>query len=464
MQHCTSAILSVCDDIFNIETCHQLARKCRFIQRSTSKINGHEFIKALVLPSNGLCEDSLNGLGERMREFNPEANLSASAIAQRINTNTSVLFVKECFQKILNTIRDVLTKQNHLLSDSLKQFINVYIQDSTIFEINKNLARFFPGTKRGGKKGGTSCRSQVKIDLIHNYTTGQIKTVKFYKGKLPDQALSEKIVNIIKEGDLFLRDLGYFKIKSLKMIEENGAYYLTRLPSHIKVYLNEKDKEPIDLAKHLNEHYENAQVIDLNVWISDERLKTRLVAYRMPKKIVCERRRKAHKSAKEMGRTISQEKLALMHFSLFVTNIPASMVCSKIIGTIYRLRWEIELIFKTWKSDLKIDVLKGMSLYRILCLIWSRLCMVILLAYITAGFLNVAKKLCIGELSPVKITRYLLRNGTLCKAIQTQTLEVLEKKIIQDMPRRLLKDKRERSTMRERIDQLQTYYGCEQCT
>lgn len=458
MQTCTSTILSICDDIFNPESCHQLACSSRFNQRSSSKINGHEFVKALVLPSQGLSEDSLNGLCERMREFNPQADISASALAQRINTEAAVRFMRSCFEKTLKLACEKMEKQYSSLEGALQSFNNVYIQDSTVIEISKWLAGVFPGTKRGGKKYRLACTAQMKIDLIHNFTTGQITDAQIYEGKRPDQALSGKIAIVIKKGDLVLRDLGYFKIETLKTIDEIGAYFLSRFPPHVKVYLNRDDEKPVDLATHLNKYYSYQSAIELNVWISDERLPVRLVAYRVPKDVVAERKRKAKKRAKEMKRTLSKEKLAQMEFSLFVTNIPAKMLSLDVIGTVYRLRWEIELLFKTWKSCLKIDVLKGVCEERIKCLIWSRLCMAILVAYISAKFLNLAKRLCEGELSPVKLIRYLLRNGTLCRAVATQTLVKLEQIMVKDMPRRFMKDKRGRTTMREKVIALETYY------
>lgn len=458
MQHSTSNILSICNDIFNPEFCHQLARQSGFIQRNSSKIKGHEFIKVLVVPSNGLSDDSLNGLCDRMGEINSEANISASALAQRINTKASVRFIRGCFERILQLTREKVEKQYSSLEGALTSFKNIYIQDSTVFEINKVLSKFFPGTKRGGKQGGTSCKSQMKIDLIHNFTTGKIEEAQIYEGKLPDQALAGKVESIVSEGDLIIRDLGYFKIESLKTIDKEKAFFLTRFPSHVKVYLKYSDKEPVDLATYLTKHYKTSSIINLKVWVSAERLEVRLVAYKMPERIVVERRRKAHKSAKERGRVLSKEKLALLNFSLFVSNIPIEMVSTEVMGTIYRLRWEIELIFKMWKSHLKIDVLRGLCLQRILCLIWSRLCMVILLAHITACFLNLAEKLCNGELSPTKLIMYLLRNDTLLKAIQTQTLQELENRMAKDMQKRLIKDKRSRATMRQRAITSESYY------
>ncbi len=72
--------------------------------------------------------------------------------------------------------------------------------------------------------------------------------------------------------------------------------------------------------------------------------------------------------------------------------------------------------------------------------------------------MNLAKRLCEGELSPVKLIEYLFRNGNLSWAVQAEALEELENRIIQDLPKRLLKDKRSRTTMRQRTIDSEAYY------
>ncbi|MFI5344249.1 MAG: transposase, partial [Chlamydiales bacterium] len=133
-----------------------------------------------------------------------------------------------------------------------------------------------------------------------------------------------------------------------------------------------------------------------------------------------------------------------------------------IIGTVYRLRWEIELIFKQWKSLLKIDVLKGVCRYRVEALIWSRLCMVIIVGSITSTFMNLAKKYLNRELSPEKLIKYLMRNSRLCEAVKFGDVENFVNKMIQDL-KRLLKEKRSRTTMRERVICFKSYYEWGEC-
>ena len=71
MKH-SDQIINFFDENFNEKKSADLARKHRFIQRSTSKLKGYEFIKALIIPSEGLSEDSLKGLCQRMHGINSE--------------------------------------------------------------------------------------------------------------------------------------------------------------------------------------------------------------------------------------------------------------------------------------------------------------------------------------------------------------------------------------------------------
>jgi hypothetical protein len=455
---CTENIVALFDTLYNEKTCQEIARKCRFVQRSSSKLKGHELIKVLTIPNMGVSEASLNDLCIRLKAFNSDVNISASALAQRLNTRAAAEMMKEYFQKILQFSRERAVKHLVSMEGVLSSFKNVYIQDSTVCELNEKLQKIYKGTDRGGLGG---CKSQVKIDLIHNFTTGSIHDAKIVAGNVPDQGLAKRIVDLIDVGDLVIRDLGYFALNVLRQIAENDAYYLTRLPPHLKVYLHVNDTMPVDLAKYVDKYFPNQSVSDIAVYVGDERLPTRLIVYRMPEDVVRERLRKAHKRAKDTKRVLSDAKRTLLRFSLFITNAPGELLPPKIVGTVYRLRWEIELIFKQWKSLLKIDILRGISRYRIECLLWGRLCMVVIVALMTGNFMSLAGGSCCPELSPVKLIGYLMMESRLSRAVGAYRVEDLLEEIMEVMSKRLLKDRRERTTMRERIVGLEAYYGCD---
>jgi hypothetical protein len=43
------------------------------------------------------------------------------------------------------------------------------------------------------------------------------------------------------------------------------------------------------------------------------------------------------------------------------------------LGHLYRLRWQIELVFKQFKSVLRLDWVVGEKVQRLLCEVWARL-------------------------------------------------------------------------------------------
>lgn len=177
-----------------------------------------------------------------------------------------------------------------------------------------------------------------------------------------------------------INDLGYFSLAQFASWEKNGTYHLSRLSNSVNVYLLEEDDKAINLPQYINKEFSNCNVIDLIVFIgTNERIPIRLVIYRLPQEIVSERRRKANAAAKKKGRTLRKEYMEWLEFSFFITNVQKEIWRPEIIGTIYRIRWQIELIFKNWKSLLNIDILKGTRPERIQCIIYARLlCMVII--------------------------------------------------------------------------------------
>jgi len=454
MNH-SATIVHFCDELLNEKTCYALARKYKFIERSTSKLKGYEFIQAMILPSKGLSTDSLQGISKRIREINPEADLSSQALCERINDRSSKELLKNVFAIILRYMHAKTIDCCPKLNKSLGHFNNILLEDSTVAKLNEKLQDKFVGTNRGG----TGAKSQIKIDLIYNLMKGVIVDAQIYSGSEPDQGLANRIIKYVQAGDLVIRDLGYFVLKSFKLIAELGAYFLSRFLPNVKIYINKDDKSPTDLGMYLRHHYQWHSIIDLGeVFLTDEKIPCRLVLYRQPKEIIEEKQREANKRAKATGRTMSRGKKICLQYAIFVTNAPKELIAPEIIGTIYRLRWEIELIFKRWKSQLEIDYLKGIHANRIECLVWSRLCSVVIIEIVSGYISRIAQKTFDREISHFKLIEYILRSSRFCRAVITNSLEKYLMEMEKDIPRMLLKDSRRRSTMRERVFSGEWYY------
>lgn len=82
-------------------------------------------------------------------------------------------------------------------------------------------------------------------------------------------------------------------------------------------------------------------------------MKVRLVGIELLEKVACKRIKKAIKQ--NDGKDISNDKRELLHWNLMITNVSADTLDTSIIVELYRMRWQIELLFKVLKSTLSID-------------------------------------------------------------------------------------------------------------
>ena len=104
-----------------------------------------------------------------------------------------------------------------------------------------------------------------------------------------------------------------------------------------------------------------------------------MIGFRATKQVADARRRKLLKEAKKKGRTPSQNHLALCDWTLFVTNAPSEILPVTIVFALYRLRWQIELIFKQLKSVLRIHSSNTAKEYRLRCEILGKLILAVII-------------------------------------------------------------------------------------
>ena len=88
----------------------------------------------------------------------------------------------------------------------------------------------------------------------------------------------------------------------------------------------------------------------MRVQLGEKRLPCRLVAVHVSPEIAARRCQKIREKAHDHGREPSQEYLELQEWTIFVTNCPPSLLKWKEVVVLYRARWQIERLFKLWKS------------------------------------------------------------------------------------------------------------------
>ncbi len=278
---------------------------------------------------------------------------------------------------------------------------------------------------------------EPKIQLTFEFLCGGMSGICLQAGRSPDQSYTGELQAIPPDA-LYLSDLGYFVLSRFRTIAEHRAYFLSRFDT--KTALFTATGELLELLAWLRTQAEPQ--FEQNVLIgSQERLPCRMVVVRVPQEVADERRRKAYETARRKGRTPSERHLELMNWSLFITNVPATRLTLHQVVTLYCVRWQIELIFKLWKSECALDRVAGRRRARVLSELYAKLIGIVVMQFVLAPY-RVGER----ELSVVKVVHIIQHHiPRLIERLDdleqlTETLQALAERFLQNG----LKDKRQK--------------------
>jgi hypothetical protein len=362
---------------FTPEVIEEIARETGFVQRE-SKLGGVEF---LGLMTQGLYSNpgaSLNQMAGMLKDINPELEITGQGLQQRILESGNE-FLKRVLSQAMKLGVSRYTEED--IIQILSGFNKVELLDSTQVSLPEELS------SRWGGSGGSASTAGMKIQLVLDYKSGKYERIDIKEGKSADQSYMEEAVKLVGPSDLMIFDLGYFDMKRMIDIAERGSYFLCRFNHRANLYTKKPDGtiEKFDLEKELKKAAKKNQTsCEFTVWLCKDgrELQIRLIAEMVPDEVANVRRRKANKTAKKKGRKPTKKHLYLQKWSLYVTNAEADKLPTKAVSIVYRLRWQIELVFKSWKSYHGLDKVRGEREERIECFIYGRLIMATVMTFL----------------------------------------------------------------------------------
>ena len=334
------------------------AHTTRFVQRE-SKLTGAKFLQTLVFTWLDQPDATYEDLAQNATAL--DAPISAQGLEQRFTPEAAA-----CVLQVLQTAVQELVTTDPVALPLLNRFQGVYLQDSTTITLPDALAAVWAGCGGSSPRG---TQAALKAQVQFNYSTGQVTHLDVQPGRAQDKTAPMQTAPL-PAGALRLADLGYFSVAGFAAYAQQGVYSLSRLHPQV-VVLTDHDVE-LDLVPLLAAT--PADQLDLPIHLSREHAwPCRLVALRMPPEVAAERRRKAHAAARREGRTLSAKQVALLGWTLVVTNVPVALLPVTDVLTVLRLRWQIELLFKLWKSQGQVDEWRSQKPYRILCEVYAKL-------------------------------------------------------------------------------------------
>lgn len=366
-------------DLFG-ETARRIARDTDLVQRAR-KLSGPVLAKATVFCLLERPASTLDDLAD-FALTNLQTDASPQAFAQRLGHEAAPDF----FASLLTHALSLCFTANAALLPVLRRFQGVYLRDASLIRLPDPLASLFPARK--GKDG--KARAALKLVLEMEVLTGQLTAMEILDA-LADEKSSELAYGPLPRGSLVLEDMGFFEGERLQEYIQQGVYFLTRAPVRT-LFFEKKARgkyESVDILAWLR----GAQGCHLGrqVWVlAEQKLCLRLLAVRVPEEVARQRRQAVQKDAKGRGRPVSQRKLDLCEWNVLLTNAPADLLGVSESRQVRRVRWQIELVFKAFKSEGGIEKTQSHSRERVLAELYARLLgqLVVRWCLLAAGFVT----------------------------------------------------------------------------
>jgi hypothetical protein len=206
--------------------------------------------------------------------------------------------------------------------------------------------------------------------------------------------------------DLVLRDRGYLSTAEITRIVGAQADFIYRY-KHGLLYLDVRTGKPIALLTMLKRN----PSLDIVVRLSDKQGPVvRLVATAVNGELANRRRQKLKKQAH--GKP-SQECLALLSWSIFITSITTEQMDYKAVQQLYTLRWRVEILFKVMKSNLQLDKIHTIPAHQLHFIIYAKLIFFILITcFIYLPARQIIDNHFNKDLSITKLTTFIIVNLT----------------------------------------------------
>lgn len=238
-------------------------------------------------------------------------------------------------------------------TDGIDRFCGIYVEDCTRIALPASRSDVFPGC--GGAQPGQGAAG-VKALLRFEVTRGALCGLELDRPNENDLNLARRAGDVPR-GALYRADLGFWCLERLRRFGEEGILWISRIPSSATLCVHHGALEKLALFL----QKQTADRVDRNVLLGAEQLPSRRVAVRCPQEVAAEKKRRLRRKRKKKGKQPSIQQLLFCAWLVRAMNLPAEQFTVEELWTLYRVRWQIELVFKRWKSVLQLDRSKARS-------------------------------------------------------------------------------------------------------
>jgi hypothetical protein len=283
------------------------------------------------------------------------ASLSEPGLCQRFTPAAAAFFLA-----LLQSALQVALTAPAAAVPLLARFHGVYLLDSTQLTLPAVLASLWAST------GGALSPAGVKVMATLEVLGGAL-SFQLGPGRQGEMAFASARADL-PAGALRRADLGFFDMDLLKGYTLNGVFWISRVPPQTLITL--ADGRRLSLWRYLSAaaagRLEEAIAVG-------EGLPCRLLAWRCPQAVTSRRLQKALDNAQRRGKALSAGQRTRCAWTVLLSNVPVERLSADEVWIVYRVRWQVELLFTRWKSLGGLGQSRGEKVYRVLTEVYAKL-------------------------------------------------------------------------------------------
>lgn len=256
-------------------------------------------------------------------------SLSKEAISENLRER-SWQFFDAVLAYLLSTYGALWDRTVGQMSLAKVEQLRVMLMDATLMRVARRLIEVFPACANGKCKDWAAVKLHMAFYVFHEVP--QIVAIT-------EQKRDERHVDFLRplgEAILYIFDMGYWTYKLFDAIIDRQQHLITRLrpdcnPRILQVHIG----SPEWVGKRLKDITLTGSAVDCLVNVSSDN--------------------QAHTQMKHDVRLVGQWNVEHQRWHLYITSLVAQQPYSPgLIVDLYRLRWQIEILFRNLKSVLRI--------------------------------------------------------------------------------------------------------------
>ena len=202
-----------------------------------------------------------------------------------------------------------------------------------------------------GTPGGNG--DEWRLHTAYDFSVGRLSEVV-----LGDRHSGEHLDHYtLQAGDIVVADSGYGYRRNLSTARQAGADVVLRI-THRGFPLETSAGAALDLVAWIQRGRGPYRHISAGCRVNRQPVRVRVLALRLPPEAAQQARQRALRRASKHSRQVRAVTLAMAEWVLLVTTLDAASWPAEAVRRLYRARWQVELLFKRWKSLLQVNDLR----------------------------------------------------------------------------------------------------------